>query len=153
MFYSQADQKKTFRQMMIYLILLIAVAAAGITVGLILGIGGRLSFGSLIATVCLAAAIFLFGNFFIPCYHYYRYVSEVLYGRCHLREGVVFEVGKKPVYKDNKNYYYEVLIETGEGLYGQFLYDANLGLPPFESGQRAQVQCYENFIVKIVSAE
>ena len=139
--------------MMLYLILLIVVAAAGITVGLILGLGGRLSLGSLIATVCLVAAVFLFGNLFIPCYHYYRFISEVLYGRSHLREGVIFQVGKKPVYKDNKNYYYEVLIETGEKLYGQFLFDANLGLPPFETGRKTQVLCYENFIVKIVSTE
>ena len=89
-------------------------------------------------------------NFFAPCYSYYKYLNEVLSGRSHLREGIVREISKKPIYKDNKNYYYEVLVEMDDDLYAQFLYDSNLGKPPLEVGKPVQMKCYENFIIEIL---
>lgn len=150
MLYSEKDIKITFRQMMVYLCVAVVVAAAGIVAGLLLGFSDHLSTGTIVAILCIAGAVFLFGNFFAPCYSYYKYLNEVLSGRSHLREGIVREISKKPIYKDNKNYYYEVLVEMDDDLYAQFLYDSNLGKPPLEVGKPVQMKCYENFIIEIL---
>ena len=150
MLYSEKDIKITFRQMMVYLCVAVVVAAAGIVAGLLLGFSDHLSTGTIVAILCIAGAVFLFGNFFAPCYSNYKYLNEVLSGRSHLREGIVREISKKPIYKDNKNYYYEVLVEMDDDLYAQFLYDSNLGKPPLEVGKPVQMKCYENFIIEIL---
>ena len=150
MLYSEKDVKITLRQMMVYLCVAVVVAAAGIVAGLLLGFSDHLSTGTIVAILCIAGAVFLFGNFFAPCYSYYKYLNEVLSGRSHLREGIVREICKKPIYKDNKNYYYEVLVEMDDDLYAQFLYDSNLGKPPLEVGKPVQMKCYENFIIEIL---
>ena len=150
MLYSEKDVKITLREMMVYLCVAVVVAAAGIVAGLLLGFSDHLSTGTIVAILCIAGAVFLFGNFFAPCYSYYKYLNEVLSGRSHLREGIVREISKKPIYKDNKNYYYEVLVEMDDDLYAQFLYDSNLGKPPLEVGKPVQMKCYENFIIEIL---
>ena len=150
MLYSEKDVKITLRQMMVYLCVAVVVAAAGIVAGLLLGFSDHLSTGTIVAILCIAGAVFLFGNFFAPCYSYYKYLNEVLSGRSHLREGIVREISKKPIYKDNKNYYYEVLVEMDDDLYAQFWYDSNLGKPPLEVGKPVQMKCYENFIIEIL---
>lgn len=66
MLYSEKDIKITFRQMMVYLCVAVVVAAAGIVAGLLLGFSDHLSTGTIVAILCIAGAVFLFGNFLLP---------------------------------------------------------------------------------------
>lgn len=151
MLYSEKDLKDVLKQLIIYIVLCVIVIGAGITVSYVLAFNINSTLGTFTILVTTAVCVFLFGNLVSPCFHYYKFLLEALTGRCKSMGGVVKSIGKKPVYKDNKNFYYEVDIEVAPEKYALFLYDANLGNPNFEVGKRINCMCYENYILKVNS--
>lgn len=105
--------------------------------------------GTFAILVTTFLGVFWFGNLISPCYSYYKYLLEALTGKCKIMGGNVVSLSKKPVYKDNKNFYYEIDVEVAPERYALFLYDANIGRPEFNEGDRVKFTCYENYILKV----
>lgn len=148
MFYSGKDLKSVLTQLIVNAAIDIVLLAAGITFGYIVAMNKSLFAGIIVMYVFLFAAIFVLGNFVLPCVYYYKYLLEIFTGKYSKRSGIIAKIGNKPVYKDNKNYFYEIDVELGDGMYCLFLYDANLGSPAMTVGEQKTLICYENFIVK-----
>lgn len=151
MLYSEKDLKDVLKQLIIYIIICVLVMGIGIAVSYILALNVTSTLGTFSILVTTFLCVFLFGNLISPCLHYYKFLFEALTGRCKTMGGVIKNIGRKPVYKDNKNFYYEVDIEVAPEKYALFLYDANLGTPKFTAGERIKCTCYENYILKVNS--
>lgn len=151
MLYSEKDLKDVLRQLIIYIAVCIVMAGVGIAISYVLALNVVSTLGKIAILITTFLCVFFFGNIVSPCYHYYKFLLEALTGRCKIMGGVVKSIGKKPIYKDNKNFYYEVDIEVAPEKYALFLYDANLGNPNFNEGERIKCTCYENFILKVNS--
>lgn len=148
MFYSGKDLKSVLTQLIVNAVIDVMLLAAGIAFGYIVAMNKSLFAGIMVMYVFLFAAIFVLGNFVLPCVYYYKYLLEIFTGKYSKRSGTVSKISSKPIYKDNKNYYYEIDVELGEDMYCLFLYDANLGKPTMTVGEYKTLICYENFIVK-----
>ncbi len=149
MFYSEKDIRDVRTELFIFIAIDVAVLIAGFALAYFLALNIAEALGTVCVIICVALCVFIFGNFVSPCYHYYKYLLEVLSGRFRVSSGVIKSISSKPIYKDNKNHYYEVDIEVIPGKYALFLYDANLGEPPFSQGQRIKCLCCENYMLKV----
>ena len=149
MLYEQKNLKSVSIQLIVILSLSLIVLVGGVVAGLLISIGGEKSMGSTVGTVSICVFIFLLGNFIMPCYNYYKYLVEMFRGRHCKRGGIVKSISKRPMYKDNKNYYYEIDVEVEKEMYAMLMYDANLGKPPMQIGDEKSFICYENYIVQI----
>lgn len=151
MLYSEKDLKDVLKQLIVYIAVCVAVVGVGIGISYVLALNIASALGTFAILVTTSLCVFLFGNLVSPCLHYYKFLLEALTGRCKSMSGIVKNISKKPVYKDNKNFYYEVDIEVAPEKYALFLYDANLGTPKFTVGERIKCTCYENYILKVNS--
>lgn len=149
MFYSAKDLKSVLTQLIINVVIDFVILAAGIAFGYILAMKNELFLGTVVLCVGIFLTIFVLGNFVLPCFYYYRYLMDIFTGKYSKRTGIIAKVGDKPVYKDNKNYYYEIDVDLGNGMCGLFLYDANLGKPNLHEGEQKTLICYENFIIEL----
>jgi hypothetical protein len=110
-------------------------------------VNNRLGMYILIFGICLD--IFVWGMFGSPVLAYYNFLKDIFTGRIREESGVVKSVNTKPVYKDNRLYYYEVLIDDGE-TERMLLIDANKPLPAFDIGKRYEFEVYQNYVVNIL---
>ena len=149
MLYSGKDLKTVLTQLIIWAAIDLIILAASIAFGFIISMDKDLVIGTIIMIAGLFLFIFVLGNFALPCFYYYRYLMDVFTGRYSKRAGNIAKISKKPLYKDNKNYYYEIDVDLGGGMCGMLLYDANIGKPDFNVGEHKSFVCYENFIVKV----
>lgn len=149
MFYTNNDVKNVFTQLIVNIVLALLILIGGIVAGFVIALNGSETLGTIVLCIVMFAFIFMLGNFVLPCFYYYRYLLDIMVGRYNRRTGTVKKIGKKPVYKDNKNYYYEIDIDIGGGMYGLFLYDANLGKPKMKENEYIDFVCYEHFIIEI----
>ncbi len=149
MLYNAKDIKNVLVQVSVNGAITLVLMILSIVFGYITAVNVNEILGAVILIAGLAVTIFVFGNFTLPCYRYYRYLLDIFTGKYTKRSGVISSVGEKPVYKDNKNYYYEVEFNFGSGYNGLFLYDANLGKPEFKAGDKKTLVSSENFIVKV----
>lgn len=148
MLYSGDDVKSVLRQLWVFAVIDVIVLVGGFIYAFYVALNDSTFWGGVIATLVLCLFIFLLGNTVLPCVHYYKYLIDVFTGKYTRRSGIVSRISDKPLYKDNKNYYYEVDVDLGDSKYGMFLYDANVGEPEFSVGDNLIITCYENFIVK-----
>lgn len=149
MLYSEKDLKDVLKQLVIYIAVGVIILIVGIIVSYVLALNITSTLGTFVILLTTFLCVFWFGTVISPCYYYYKFLLEALTGRCKIMGGRVITIGKKPIYKDNKNFYYEVDIEVAAEKYALFLYDANLGQPNFNEGDRIKCTCYENYILKV----
>ena len=111
MLYSGKDLKTVLTQLIIWAAIDLIILAASIAFGFIISMDKGLVIGTIIMIAGLFLFIFVLGNFALPCFYYYRYLMDVFTGRYSKREGNIAKISKKPLYKDNKNYYYEIDVD------------------------------------------
>lgn len=100
----------------------------------------------LTAGICLC--IFVWGIYGTPVLNYYNFVKDITTGRSRTIDGTVKKIGATPIYKDNKLYFYEVLIdEAGEERL--ILNDANYPIEGIKENQRCLFDIHENYIKNI----
>jgi len=97
----------------------------------------------MIAGICLC--IFLWGIYGTPVLNYYNYIKDISIGRSRSIHGIVKKVGTRPVYKDNKLFYYELLIDE-KGEERLLLMDANRPFMKFEENHPYTFEIHENYI-------
>ncbi len=148
--YSQEDIQQSWRQLKRIIILLAAILIAFLLISIALAIMVDNTLGMIILLVGICLDIFIWGLYGSQVLAYYRFLSDMFTGRQRVESGVVKSVGTQPVYKDNKLYYYEVLIEN-DGTEQILLMDANKPLPHLYIGRRYEFKVFQNFVIDILN--
>lgn len=148
MLYNEKDVKSTLRELIIFAVIDLAVLVCGIIFAIKIGLESSETVGTIILIASLFVFIFVLGIFVMPCVHYYTYLCELVTGKRTTRTGVVATISKDALYKDNKNYYYEIDVRFEDGKCGMYLFDANIGKPTVAVGDSVEIVSYENYILK-----
>nr|PZN10325.1 MAG: hypothetical protein DIU64_06320 [Caldicoprobacter oshimai] len=148
--YSQEDLQQTGKQLKRIIILLGAVLIAFLVISIALANMVNNTLGMIILLIGICLDIFIWGLYGSQVLAYYRFLGDMFTGRQRVESGVVKRVGTQPVYKDNKLYYYEVLIEN-DGVEQMLLVDANKPLPNIQVGQKYEFKVFQNFVIDILS--
>jgi len=130
----------------IFVVSVIFVLSLVLSVLIAYAFSGNLGMALLTLGICLC--IFVWGVYGTPVVNYYSFAKDMTSGRSRTIDGTVTKVGVTPVYKDNKLYFYEVLIvETGEERL--LLNDANSPIEGIEENQRCLFDIHENYIKNV----
>lgn len=148
--YREEDLQQTGKQLKKVILVMSAVLVAFLAISIALAslVNNTLGLIVLLSGICLD--IFIWGVYGSQILAYYRFLRDMFTGRQRVESGVVKRVGNQPVYKDNKLYYYEVLIEN-DGVERILLVDANKPLPDIQVGQRYEFKVFQNFVIDISS--
>jgi len=148
--YREEDLQQTGKQLKKVILVMSAVLVAFLAISIALAslVNNTLGLIVLLSGICLD--IFIWGVYGSQILAYYRFLRDMFTGRQRVESGVVKRVGNQPVYKDNKLYYYEVLIEN-DGVERILLVDANKPMPDIQVGQRYEFKVFQNFVIDISS--
>jgi hypothetical protein len=109
--------------------------------------------GATFLTAGICIAIFLWGVFGTPIYHYYHFLKDIFEGRTREMKGRVTKVEEEPVYKDNRLLYYQVwMIDDEDGEERILLFDDNKGKPSVQEEKHYSFRIHESFITQITEA-
>ena len=75
----------------------------------------------------------------------YKYIKDLVTGRSREIQGLVKDVSDHPVYKDNKLYYYEVIIEEDE-IERILLLDDQKDWPSLDINKVYKFEIHENYV-------
>ncbi len=104
--------------------------------------------GMVLLTLGVCLCIFIWGVYGTPVINYYSFVKDMTTGRSRTVDGTVKKIGATPLYKDNKLYFYEILIdEAGEERL--LLKDANFPIEGINENQRFLFNIHENYIKNV----
>lgn len=148
--YSKEDLQQTGKQLKRVIFILAGVLIAFLVISIVLAKMVNNTLGMVILLIGVCLDIFVWGIYGSQILAYYRFLSDMFTGRQRVETGVVKRVGTQPVYKDNKLYYYEILIEN-DGVEQMLLIDANKPLPQIQEGQRYEFKVFQNFVVDILN--
>ena len=124
--------------------------AAAITLGLL----KYVTEGTIVIIVACVVSVFVYGMYVSPLHRYTNYLNDAVMGTKHKVTCVIKSISQKPVYKDNKLYFYEITVNACKEEYDRlYLFDANVELPSIHVEDVVNIIYYENFIVGIESAE
>jgi hypothetical protein len=106
--------------------------------------------GATFLSVGVCLAIFVWGVYGTPIYSYHRFIRDIMEGRTRELKGRVMQVAERPIYKDNRLLYYEIVVmDMEDEVERVVLYDNNKGEPPLEVGRSYTFGIHQNFIVQI----
>ena len=128
MYYSQQDLDNITKQLRNAVILLLAILLGFLVISIIIANLVTNVAGMVVMVVGVCAAVFFWGMYISPVNAYYRFIRDLITGRSREIQGLVKDVSDHPVYKDNKLYYYEVIIEEDEIERILLLDDQKIGL-------------------------
>jgi len=148
--YREEDLQQTGKQLKKVILVMSAVLVAFLAISIALASLVNNTLGLIVLLIGICLDIFIWGVYGSQILAYYRFLRDMFTGRQRVESGVVKRVGNQPVYKDNKLYYYEVLIEN-DGVERILLVDANKPLPDIQVGQRYEFKVFQNFVIDISS--
>ncbi|HOB19960.1 MAG TPA: hypothetical protein PK830_01090 [Candidatus Atribacteria bacterium] len=148
MMYSEEEQLQVHKQFKSNLITAILVLVLFLAIALAFMTRLEQWIGAVFLSVGVCISLFLLLIYTLPVWYYYRFVSDIVNGRSREIQARVIRVADKPVYKDNKLLYYEVIV-IEDDVERMLLFDANKGRPEVKQGDMAIFRIHENFIVNI----
>lgn len=148
--YREEDLQQTGKQLKKVILVMSAVLVAFLAISIALASLVNNTLGLIVLLIGICLDIFIWGVYGSQILAYYRFLRDMFTGRQRVESGVVKRVGNQPVYKDNKLYYYEVLIEN-DGVERILLVDANKPMPDIQVGQRYEFKVFQNFVIDISS--
>jgi len=148
--YREEDLQQTGKQLKKVILVMSAVLVAFLAISIALASLVNNTLGLIVLLIGICLDIFIWGVYGSQILAYYRFLGDMFTGRQRVESGVVKRVGNQPVYKDNKLYYYEVLIEN-DGVERILLVDANKPLPDIQVGQKYEFKVFQNFVIDISS--
>jgi len=148
--YREEDLQQTGKQLKKVILVMSAVLVAFLAISIALASLVNNTLGLIVLLIGICLDIFIWGVYGSQILAYYRFLRDMFTGRQRVESGVVKRVGNQPVYKDNKLYYYEVLIEN-DGVERILLVDANKPLPDIQVGQKYEFKVFQNFVIDISS--
>lgn len=148
--YSQEDLQQTGKQLKRIFFITGIILVGFLIISIILANVVNNTLGMVVLLVGICIDIFIWGVYGSQVLAYYRFLKDIFTGRQRVEAGVVKKVGTQPVYKDNKLFYYEVLIEN-DGTELMLLVDANKPLPNIQVGKRYEFKVSQNFVIDILN--
>lgn len=148
--YREEDLQQTGKQLKKVILVMSAVLVAFLAISIALASLVNNTLGLIVLLIGICLDIFIWGVYGSQILAYYRFLRDMFTGRQRVESGVVKRVGNQPVYKDNKLYYYEVLIEN-DGVERILLVDANKPLPDIQVGQKYEFKVFQNFVIDMLS--
>ena len=147
--YKHEDIYEVRKQINLMIAVIAIIFAAFLIISVVVAstVNNRLGMIILIIGICLD--IFVWGMYGSPILAYHSFLKDIFTGRIRVESGVVKNVNTKPAYKDNRLFYYEILIDDGE-TERLLLLDANKPLPDFDIGKRYEFEVFQNFVIKIL---
>lgn len=109
--------------------------------------------GLIILLVGICLSIFFWGIYGTPVATYYKFLKELFTGRSRLKKARIQSVSNKPVYKDNKLFYYEIMVkeDSDDEIEQMLLFDANKTLKNVKPKEWYEFEVYQNFIIDMKS--
>jgi len=104
--------------------------------------------GLVFMSVAMCICVFYWGLFGSPVVNYYYFLREITTGRSRNLIGRVKIVSEKPVYKDIKLFFYEVIVEE-KGEDRLLLIDANAAFPEIKENQNYEFKVHENYVIEL----
>lgn len=143
--YSDQDLKEITSQMKKVLILLICGLGFFIVISIVIAklTSNRIGMAFMIFGTCVE--VFVLGMYGTPIFAYYRFIRDLTTGRSRNIDGLIKDITDKPIYKDNKLYFYEVTVEE-DGVERILLLDQQKDWPTININRRYDFQIYENVI-------
>lgn len=148
--YREEDLQQTGKQLKKVILVMSAVLVAFLAISIALASLVNNTLGLIVLLIGICLDIFIWGVYGSQILAYYRFLRDMFTGRQRVESGVVKRVGNQPVYKDNKLYYYEVLIEN-DGVERILLVDANKPLPDIQVGQKYEFKVFQNFVIDMLN--
>lgn len=148
--YREEDLQQTGKQLKKVILVMSAVLVAFLAISIALASLVNNTLGLIVLLIGICLDIFIWGVYGSQILAYYRFLRDMFTGRQRVESGVVKRVGNQPVYKDNKLYYYEVLIEN-DGVERILLVDANKPMPDIQVGQKYEFKVFQNFVIDMLS--
>lgn len=145
MMYSEQDFKDIAKQLKTVIILLIAGLIFFIFISILVANLVTNRAGMIIMVLGVCIEVFILGMYATPIFAYYRFIKDLVMGRSRQINGLVRSVSDRPIYKDNKLYFYEVTIEEDE-VERVLLWDQQKDWPPINVNRHYSFQIHENFI-------
>jgi len=150
--YSVSDIKSTEKQYIKSLIFLGVFIFLMLAASIVLGLFKYVTEGTIVIVAACIISIFVYGMYVSPLHRYTNYLSEVITGTKHKVTCVIKSISQKPIYKDNKLYFYEITVNVYNNEFDRlYLFDANVDLPDIHVEDEVNIVYYENFIVGIES--
>lgn len=143
--YNRGDLDNITKQVKKTIILLLASLIFFIIISIIAAnlLHNWLGMIMLVLGVCII--MFTWGMYATPIFAYSRFIRELVTGRTREIQGLVKNLSKNPVYKDNKLYFYELNI-VEDGIERMLLLDDQKDWPQIQPNKVYNFQIHESFI-------
>ena len=149
--YTKDDFDALKKQVLTWVIVLLGVFGIFLTIALLVSKNVSNPLGLFILVIGVCVDEFIWGVYLRPVVTYRKFVREILTGRERQRRGYVVDIGEKPVYKDNKLFYYEVFIQEDESddVKQMLLLDGNKEPQSIKNDNWYEFDIYQNYITGI----
>lgn len=145
--YGQQDLQKISRQVIIVITLVSVIFIASLVVAIIVAANKSQWLGQLILILGVMIDIFIWGVKATPALTYQGFIKEIMTGLSRHERGRVISISREPVYKDNRLFYYEVLIQQEEENRRMLLLDVYKGVGELHEGSEYDFQIHGNYII------
>jgi len=145
MYYSQQDLDNITKQFKNAVIILLAILLGFLVISIIVANLATNRAGMITMVVGVCGAIFFWGMYVSPVYAYYKFIRDLITGRSREIQALVKDVSDHPVYKDNKLYYYEIIIEEDE-IERVLLLDDQKDWPRLNINKMYNFEIHENYV-------
>lgn len=148
--YTQEDLSKLNKQVRNILFITIVIFIGFLIAAVMIAIYDKSQWlAQLVLIIGVCLDIFIWGIKATPTLCYRGFINEILNGLSREEIGRVVNISSEPVYKDNKLFYYEVLIEQSndEDVQRVLLLDIYKNTNDIKPGETYVFKVHSNFIV------
>ncbi len=149
--YTENDFLSVKKQIQSVLIKVLIIFAIFLTISLVVAKNVSNPLGLFILVIGLCVCEFIWGIYGKPVVTYKKFLQEILTGRQRQQERYVVDIGEEPVYKDNRLFYYEILVKEDEedDMEQMLLIDSNKVFPSIKEGKWYEFALYQNYVVDV----
>ena len=149
--YTRDDFDALRKQVLTWAIILIGIFGVFLAVALLVSKNISNPLGLFILVIGVCVDEFIWGVYLRPVVTYRKFVREILTGRERQKRGYVVDIGERPVYKDNKLFYYEVFIQDDESndISQMLLLDSNKEIQGIKNENWYDFNLYQNYIIGV----
>ncbi|AEE96361.1 hypothetical protein [Mahella australiensis] len=148
--YSQEDLKKLSGRVKTIVIITAVIFIGFLIAAIYVAVNNAQWIGQLILIIGVCIDIFIWGIKATPTLCYRGFVKEILTGLSRTERGRVISISDEPVYKDNRLFYYEVLIMQDDGTQRILLLDVYKNAQDLREGAKYDFKIHDNYIIDYV---
>lgn len=148
--YSQEDLKELNGRVKTIVISTAVIFIGFLIAAIYVAVNNAQWLGQLILIIGVCIDIFIWGIKVTPTLCYRGFVKEILTGLSRTEQGRVISISNEPVYKDNRLFYYEVLIMQDDGTQRILLLDVYKNAKDLREGAEYDFKIHDNYIIDYV---